>query len=284
VIGVQVARAAAGGDTGPYADDAVLETPLGHYEGPAAIARALGARRRLFPGLRAALHDEFTSADGTRACLRLRLTWANGSSAETHALALRDGRVVEQILGVSTFDMAKVLLADLGLDFPRDRPDTRPEIDPGDGATLARRFVRAFDARDLAAFDELCTSDVAVYTPLGWPIAGLDAVKGFVDEFHAANPGLRVTLHDEFASADGTRVCWRVRLHFHNTAPFFGNPPTGERGVMSETHSITVRDGRIARFVVGDNLFVMPHQELVTWKMDFPAGTQDPDPELAPPG
>jgi ketosteroid isomerase-like protein len=284
VIGYRVARAIAEDDADLYAADAVLETPLGRYEGRAAIARAHATRRRAFPGLRAALHDEFTSADGTRACLRLRLTWATGSAVETHALTLADDRIAEQILGVSTFDMAKVLLVDLGLDFPRDRPDTKPEMDTRDGSTLARRFVRAFDARDLAAFDDLCAPDVAIYTPLGWPIAGLDAVKGFVDEFHASNPGLRITLHDEFASADGTRVCWRIRLHFHNTAPFFGNPPTGERGVMSETHSITLRDGRIARFVVGDNLFVMPHQELVTWRMDFPAGTADPDPELVPPG
>jgi hypothetical protein len=33
--------------------------------------------------------------------------------------------------------------------------------------------------------------------------------------------------------------------------------------------------------VVGDLAFTMPHQELVTWKMDFPAGTDDPDPPLS---
>jgi hypothetical protein len=49
---------------------------------------------------------------------------------------------------------------------------------------------------------------------------------------------------------------------------------------MPETHAITLREGRIARLVVGDNGFAMPHQELVTWRMDFPAGTDDPDPPL----
>jgi hypothetical protein len=265
----------------PYAEDAVLQTPLGRFEGRAAIARAHDDQRRRFPGLRAALHDHFASADGTRACFRIRLSWEGGTSAETHSVRLRDGEIAEQIAGVSTFDMAKVLLVDLGLDFPRQLPDPAPEL-PLDGSTLARRFVGAFDARELDAFGDLCTPDVEVYTPLGWPVAGLDAVKGFVDEFHASNPGLRVALHDEFASADGTRVCWRIRLHFHNTEPFFGNPPTGEQGVMPETHAITLRDGRIARLVVGDLAFTMPHQELVTWRMDFPAGTKDPDPERAP--
>jgi ketosteroid isomerase-like protein len=262
----------------PYADDAFMQTPLGRFEGREAIVAALDQQRRRFPDLRPVLHDEFRSADGARACFRLRLHWDGGTSAETHSVRLRDGLIAEQIVGVSTFDMAKVLLVDLGLDFPRELPDPAPEL-PLDGSTLARRFVNAFDARELDAFDDLCTPDVEVYTPLGWPVAGLGAVKVFVDEFHAANPGLRVALHDEFASADGERVCWRIRLHFHNTEPFFGNPPTGERGVTPETHAITLRDGRIVRLVVGDLAFTMPHQELVTWKMDFPAGTEDPDPE-----
>jgi ketosteroid isomerase-like protein len=264
-----------------YADDAVLYTPLGRFEGRGAIEAHQREQRNRFPGLRATTHDHFTSDDGTRACFRLRLTWDGGTSAETHSVRRSDGEIVEQIAGVSTFDMAKVLLVDLGLDFPRNLPDPAPEI-PADGSTLARRFVRAFDARDIAAFDGLFTPDTEIYTPLGWPVAGIDAVKAFVDEFHASNPGLHVTLHDEFASADGTRVCWRIRLHFHNTEPFFGNPPTGEQGVMPETHAITLRDGKIARLVVGDNGFAMPHQELVTWKMDYPNGTDDPDPPLGP--
>lgn len=262
-----------------YADDAVLHTPLGRFDGRAAIETHLAEQRARFPGLRAAVHDHFTNADGTRACSRLRLTWDSGTSVETHSTRIDNGRITEQFVGVSTFDMAKVLLVDLGLDFPRDLPDPAPEI-PADGSTLARRFVRAFDARDLAGLDNLFTTDAEVYTPLGWPVAGRDAVKAFVDEFHAANPGLRVALHDEFESADGSRVCWRIRLHFHNTAPFFGNPPTGEAGVMPETHAVTIRDGRIARLVVGDNGFALPHQELVTWRMDFPVGMADPDPEI----
>jgi ketosteroid isomerase-like protein len=264
----------------PYTEDAVLQTPLGRFQGREAIDTAFEEQRGRFPGLRSAVHDQFASADGTRACFRLRLTWDGGTSAETHTVRLRDGKIAEQIVGVSTFDMAKVLLVDLGLDFPRELPDPAPEL-ALDGSTFARRFVGAFDARDLDAIAGMCRPDVEVYTPLGWPVAGVDAVTAFVDEFHASNPGLRVALHDEFAGADGTRLCWRIRLHFHNTEPFFGNPPTGERGVMPETHAITLRDGCIARLVVGDLAFTMPHQELVTWRMDFPAGAADPDPERA---
>ena len=108
--------------------------------------------------------------------------------------------------------------------------------------SVARRFVRALGTGDDELLDAVYDPDVILYTPLAWPIRGRDAVKDFVGQFHAANPGLRVTLHDEFASADGTRACFRFVIHFHNTGPFYGNPPTGEQGTMSETHAVRLRD------------------------------------------
>jgi uncharacterized protein YciI len=155
------------------------------------------------------------------------------------------------------------------------------EVDFDGSDTLARRFVRALGRNDQALLDEIYDPEVLLYTPLGWPVAGRDAVKDFVGQFHVSNPGLHVTLHDEFASADGTRACFRFVIHFHNTGPFYGNPPTGERGTMSETHSVRLKDGRIVEQFVGDNNFSMPHQELVAWGMDFPRDTPDPNPAIA---
>jgi quinol monooxygenase YgiN len=69
----------------------------------------------------------------------------------------------------------------------------------------------------------------------------------------------------------------------HESGPAFnayGNAPTGEQGTMSETHAVRLRDGRIVVQFVGDNNFSMPHQELVTWAMDFPRDTPDPSPVL----
>jgi quinol monooxygenase YgiN len=147
-----------------------------------------------------------------------------------------------------------------------------------DEDSLARRFVRALGTNDDALLDAIYDPDVVLYTPLAWPVRGRDEVKAFVAQFHTANPGLRVTLHDEFASADGTRACFRFVIHFHNTGPFYGKEPTGERGTMSETHAVRLREGRIVEQFVGDNNFSMPHQELVTWGMDFPRDTPDPSP------
>jgi len=99
-------------------------------------------------------------------------------------------------------------------------------------------------------------------------------------QFHAAYPGMRVTLHDQFSSADGTRACFRFVIRYQNAGPFYGYPPTGERGTMSETHAVRLRHGKIVEQFVGDNNFSMPHQELVTWGMKFPTDTPDPQPVI----
>ena len=67
-----------------------------------------------------------------------------------------------------------------------------------------------------------------------------------------------------------------IQAPLHNTGVFFGNPPTGERGTMTETHSLRIRDGKIVEQFVGDNTFQMPYMDLVVWKMEFP--TENPDP------
>jgi hypothetical protein len=102
---------------------------------------------------------------------------------------------------------------------------------PGQAPTLAERFVQALGTNDPALLDEIYDREVALYTPLGWPIRGLDAVKEFVSQFHTAYPGLRVTLHDQFPSADGQRACFRFVIHFHNTGAFTATrrPASGAR-------------------------------------------------------
>ena len=146
--------------------------------------------------------------------------------------------------------------------------------------TIAQRFVEAFGSNDPVLMDDVYAEDVVLYSPLAWPVRGRGALKEYVREFHTGYPGLRVALHDEFYSADGARGCFRFALRWRNTGTFFGHPPTGEEGTMTETHSIRVRDGKIVEQWVGDNSFQMPYMDLVTWKMDFPADTPDPNPEI----
>ena len=152
---------------------------------------------------------------------------------------------------------------------------------PESGETLPQRFVRALGTNDPDLLDSVYDPDAVLYTPLAWPVRGREALKDFVAQFHTAYPGLRVTLHDEFFSPDGTRACFRFVIHFENTGPFYGHPPTGDSGTMSETHAVRIKNGRIAEQFVGDNNFSMPYQELVAWKMDFPRETPDPNPVIA---
>ena len=146
--------------------------------------------------------------------------------------------------------------------------------------TIAQRFIRAFGGRDASLMDDVYAEDVVLYSPLAWPVRGREARKAYVEEFHRGYPGLRVALHDEFYSADGTRGCFRFKLHWQNTGTFFGRPPTGQAGTMTETHSIRVRGGKIVEQWVGDNSFQMPYMDLVTWRMDFPTDNPDPNPEI----
>jgi quinol monooxygenase YgiN len=196
-------------------------------------------------------------------------------------------------------DLAAVEEHESGADFKAYKERLRPLVEPdtilfgdaepldapgyplpgggeGGGETVAERFTRALGTRDNALLDRLYDPDVLLYTPLGWPVRGLPAVKEFVGQFHAAYPGLRVTLHDQFSSPDGTRACFRFVIHYHNAGPFYGHPPTHESGTMSETHAVRLRDGKIVEQFVGDNNFSMPYQELVAWRMDFPRETPDP--------
>jgi hypothetical protein len=243
------------------------------------------------------------SPDGSKLAMRHRIEWAHtafgfdrpatlrtGDLTLVSTLRLEAGQIIEHVVGFSTFTLPQLLLLDWRLDVV-DVPDPMPEqlgAVPGDPSTspedhtLAERFVRAFGANDTERLAELYDPDIELYTPLGWPVQGWAAVGDFVSAFHASNPGMRVGLHDQFPDATGTCACWRIRLHFHNTASFFGNPPTGDQGEMMETHLVHLRDGRIHRQFVGDCGFQLPKGELVDWQMDFPRDPPDPDPPLGP--
>lgn len=274
---------------------------LGQIQGRAHLAQFLQACLEAFPDPQISLREAFADASGSRMALRHHIVWQHlgagfgqaptgqrGDLSLTSMLRVQDSRVTEQVLGFATFDLPHLLLVDWGLAVP-EVGDPAPELMgavPGDPAvnpadrSLAERFVRAFGARDLAVLETLYDPDVELYTPLGWPLRGWQTVGTFVEQFHSANPGMRVGLHDYFASADGQKLCWRIRLHFHNTGTFYGNPPTGDRGEMMESHFITLKDGKIRRQIVGDGGLQLPKGELVDWKMAFPRQVTDPDPAI----
>jgi predicted ester cyclase len=298
-------REAWGGDqqalASVYAESVQVCGILGQVQGRAHLAQFLQVCLEAFPDPQISLHEAFADATGRRVALRHHIAWQNlgagfgraptgksGTLALTSMLRVQEGKVTEQVLGFANFDLPNLLLVEWGLAVPEVR-DPAPELMgavPGDPAVnpadrqLPERFVRAFGARDLAVLETLYDPDAELYTPLGWPLRGWKTVETFVEQFHTANPGMRVGLHDYFASADGQKLCWRIRLHFHNTGTFYGNPPTGDRGEMMESHFITLKEGKIRRQIVGDGGLQLPKGELVDWKMAFPDQVTDPDPAI----
>ncbi|MEV6670591.1 nuclear transport factor 2 family protein [Streptomyces sp. NPDC051162] len=146
--------------------------------------------------------------------------------------------------------------------------------------TLVQRYIRALGEQDWDTLTELYDDDVVFYTPLKWGIKGVPFIVQFCKAVHLGFPGVRVALHDEFYDADGTRAAFRFVMHWHNTGPFLGHEPTGERGTSVEAHTVRIRDGRITEQVVAVGSLHLPHIELVRWAMDFPRDTVDPSSEI----
>ncbi|MGP4111153.1 ester cyclase [Streptomyces sp. 4N509B] len=146
--------------------------------------------------------------------------------------------------------------------------------------TLFQRYVRALGEQDWELLRELYTPDVVMYAPSRWGAKGIDFVLAFCQQIHSAHPGIRVVLHDEFYSADGTRGAVRFALHWHNTGTFFGKPATGERGISIEQHTVRVEDGRIAEQVAAVSTLHLHTLQKEAWGMDHVRDVADPAPAI----
>jgi hypothetical protein len=97
-----------------------------------------------FPGLRLALLDQFSTADGTRAAFRLQMRWHNtgtffghpptgdhGTHAEFHSLRLVDGQIVEQIVTDISYGIPQYELTVWHREYPADTEDPAPPVGAG---------------------------------------------------------------------------------------------------------------------------------------------------------
>ncbi len=93
-----------------------------------------------FPGLRLALLDQFSSADGTRVAFRFSMRWHNtgtffelpptgdhGTHAEFHSLRLVDGRIVEQVV-TDSYGIPRYELTVWHRPYPADTEDPAPQL------------------------------------------------------------------------------------------------------------------------------------------------------------
>jgi predicted ester cyclase len=145
---------------------------------------------------------------------------------------------------------------------------------------LVEKYITALGTNDAELLDELYDENVVLYSPFSWELRGRAHVKGFVAAMHQAYPGLGVTLHDEFASEDGSRVSVRFTIHWHNTGSFMGNEPTGTSGTASEVHTFRVAAGRIVEQFAAHNTLGLTRLQLNTFGLPLPEKTADPAPAL----
>ncbi|MET0134049.1 MAG: nuclear transport factor 2 family protein [Kibdelosporangium sp.] len=146
-------------------------------------------------------------------------------------------------------------------------------------SSLGEKFVVAWATRDWESFARLYDQDVILYAPFAWKVSGLPTILKVAAEFHVAYPGLRAALHDEFHNADNSRAVFRYAWDWHNTGPFYGRQPTGERGTTIETHTVRLRNGRITEQVIAtNNLFLIGLQ--LRHGVEYPLITPDPALEI----
>jgi ketosteroid isomerase-like protein len=145
---------------------------------------------------------------------------------------------------------------------------------------LVKRYFEAMETGDDALFDEVYAEEAVFYTPFSYAVRGRFFIKMFAVQFRQGFPGARMALHDEFTSADGTRACFRIVLHWHNTGSYFGHAATQLKGRTTETHTVRIEDERIVEHWVGVNTLPLTHLEAVTWEMDFAKDAEDPQPEI----
>jgi hypothetical protein len=94
-----------------------------------------------FPGLRLALLDQFSGADGTRVAFRFSMRWHNtgtffelpptgdhGTHAEFHSLRLVDGRIVEQVVTDISYGIPRYELTVWHRPYPADTEDPAPQL------------------------------------------------------------------------------------------------------------------------------------------------------------
>lgn len=110
---------------------------------------------------------------------------------------------------------------------------------------LARRFVdELLNTGDLTKVEEIFDENCTVYSPaVPVPLAGIEAVKGFITALFHTFPDFHVALEDVLADGDKFMIRSIVSGTFEND--FAGIPPTGKHANWNGMGIYRVAEGRI---------------------------------------
>jgi hypothetical protein len=135
---------------------------------------------------------------------------------------------------------------------------------------LTLELYEAFQRVQLDRWDAIIDPAVALNSPAGWGMAGLDTLKTWAAAF-ASGLARRIDLVDEHLSLDAEghgRGFITFVLRWKHTQDFFGLKPTGREGTSIESLILTVRHGRVRRIDVADHSLDLA---LYLWERGWPS-------------
>jgi hypothetical protein len=133
---------------------------------------------------------------------------------------------------------------------------------------LTHEIYEAFQRAEFERWDGLITQDVAINSPAGYGMSGLQLLKDWAANF--TDLGYRIDLVDEHLALDDQgngRGFITFCLYWKHVKDFLGMPPTGREGTSVETMLLTIRGGKVTRIDVAGNT---PDLVLYEWERGWP--------------
>jgi predicted ester cyclase len=138
----------------------------------------------------------------------------------------------------------------------------------GTTTALTREIYEAFQRVELDRWDAVIAEDVAINSPVGYGMSGLQALKDWARAF--ARFAQQIDLVDEHEAVDAQgngRAFITFNLHWKHDEEFMGLAPTGREGTSVETMLMTIRDHKVIRIDVADNTVELP---IYLWQRSWP--------------
>jgi predicted ester cyclase len=124
-------------------------------------------------------------------------------------------------------------------------------------ATGQRFFEDMLGKANWALADEILSKDIVMHHPSSpQPVAGAQAVVGFLGAFRAGFPNMSMKV--ELAFGEGDMVAVRWRMSGTHTAELFGIPPTGKPVSVVGISLLRFANGKVVEdWVSEDSLGLM---------------------------
>jgi len=129
---------------------------------------------------------------------------------------------------------------------------------------IARKFFEDMIGKaNWAVADEILASDVVMHHPSSpAPVAGREAVTGFLNAFRAGFPDMNMQVESAFG--DDQQIAVRWKMNGTHTQELFGIPPTNKNVTVKGISVLRVADGKVAEdWVSEDSLGLMTQLGLI---------------------